>query len=75
MQKHVDLVDLVKSFQTRIYYLLAKCGFDAAENEPLEIWNLDGNLRIWTGENSYSNSQISVGIGNLNRGASQAKVS
>ena len=27
-------VDLVKSFQTRIYYLLAKFAFDTAENEP-----------------------------------------
>ena len=53
-------------------YLLAKFGFDAAESEPLGIWNLDGNLGIWTGENSYSNSQITVGIGNLNCGASNA---
>jgi hypothetical protein len=35
VQKCVNLVDLVKSFQTSIYYyLLAKCGFDTAENEP-----------------------------------------
>ena len=38
MQKHVNLVDLVKSFQTNIYYLiftiLATFGFDTAENEP-----------------------------------------
>ena len=34
MQKHVDLVDLVKSVLTNIYYLLAKFGFDTAENEP-----------------------------------------
>ena len=27
-------VDLVKSFQTSIQYLLAKFGFDSAENEP-----------------------------------------
>ena len=46
---------------------LAKFGFDAAENEPLGIENLDGNLGIWTGENS--NSQIPVGIGNSNCGA------
>ena len=55
-----------------MYYLLAKFGFDAAEKEPLEIRNLDGNLEIWTGENSYSNSQISVGIGNLNCAARKA---
>ena len=34
VQKHVNLVDLVKSFQTNIYYLLARVGFDTAENEP-----------------------------------------
>ena len=34
MQKHVNLVDLVKSFLTSIYYLFAKLGFDTAENEP-----------------------------------------
>ena len=32
--------------------------------------NLDGNSEIWTGENSYCNSQISVEIVNLNCGAS-----
>ena len=51
MQKHVNLVDLVKGFSTSIYYLLAKFGFDTAESEPggnLEKWmplefeNLDG---------------------------------
>ena len=30
----VDLVDLVKSFQT----LLAKIGLDTAENEPSKVW-------------------------------------
>ena len=38
MQKHVNLVDLVKSFQTNIvtsiYKLFAKLRFDTAENEP-----------------------------------------
>ena len=34
---HVNLVDLVKSFPTSIYYLLAKIGFDRAENEPLSV--------------------------------------
>ena len=37
VQKRVNLVDLVKSFQTSIYYLLAKFGFDTAENEPLKV--------------------------------------
>ena len=36
VQKYVNLVDLVKSFQTSIYYLLAKIDFDTAENEPLK---------------------------------------
>ena len=48
MQKHVNLVDLVKSFPTNtsIYYLLAKIGVDTAENEQLEahlifkLWDL-----------------------------------
>ena len=34
MQKHVNLVDLVKSFLTNIQYVLAKFGFDTTENEP-----------------------------------------
>ena len=33
----MNLVDLVKSFQTSIYYLLAKFSFDTAENESLKI--------------------------------------
>ena len=37
VQKHVDLVDLIKSFRTNIYYLLATIGVDTAENEPSEI--------------------------------------
>ena len=44
MQKciSVNLVDLVKSFQTGliqtgIYYLLAKFGVDTAENGPLKV--------------------------------------
>ena len=31
MQKRVNLVDPVESFQTSIYYLLAEFGFDTAE--------------------------------------------
>ena len=45
MQKHVNLVDLVKSFLTSIKldpnsneYSLARIGFDTAENEPLKVW-------------------------------------
>ena len=36
VQKHVTLVDLVKSFPTNIYYfnLVEKIGIDTAENEP-----------------------------------------
>ena len=35
--KFADLVDLVKSFQTSILYLLAKFVVDTAENEPLKV--------------------------------------
>ena len=38
MQTCVNLVDLVKSFRTRIHYLLANIGFDTAENESLQFW-------------------------------------
>ena len=38
VQKCFNLVDIVKSFQPSIYYLLAKIGFDTAENEPLKVW-------------------------------------
>ena len=34
VQKSANLVDLVKSVQTSIYYSLAKFGVDTAENEP-----------------------------------------
>ena len=38
MRKHVDLVDLVKSFPTNSKeYLLAKIGVDTAENEPRKV--------------------------------------
>ena len=36
---HVNLVDLVKSFLSSIYYLVAKIGFDTAENEPFKFHN------------------------------------
>ena len=37
---HVNFVDLVKSFLTNIYHLLAKIGVDTAENELSEILKL-----------------------------------
>ena len=37
VQKFVDLVDVAKSFQTSIYYSLAKIGFDTAEKGPLKV--------------------------------------
>ena len=37
VQTCVNLVDLVKSFQTRIYYSLEKFGVDTAENGPLKV--------------------------------------
>ena len=39
VKKCVYLVDLVKSFPTSIWYLLAKFGVDTAENEPSKISN------------------------------------
>ena len=67
MQKHVNILDLVKSFPTSIYLQ------NLASMQPrTSLWkfgNLDGNSEIWTGENSYCNFQISVEIGNLNCGA------
>ena len=42
----VNLVDLVKSFQTSIYYLLAKFGVDTAENGPPKVCQkLDSSFR------------------------------
>ena len=38
VQKHVNLVDLIKSFPTSIYLQNFKIGVDTAENEPLEVW-------------------------------------
>ena len=37
VQKIMNLADLVKSFQTSIYCLLAKFGFDTADNGPLKV--------------------------------------
>ena len=42
--KCANLVDLEKCCKTHIYYLLAKIGFDAAENEPSKIWQTFGNI-------------------------------
>ena len=56
MQKCLNLVDLVKSFQTSIYYLLAKIGVDTAENGPLKgCHKLAKSLKIF--------SEFSVSIG------------
>ena len=44
VQKHVHLVDLVKSFPTNIYYLLTKIGVDTAENEPLKVHSI---FKLW----------------------------
>ena len=40
MQKYVNLVDLVKSFLTSIYYFLVNIGFDTANIEPLRLWEV-----------------------------------
>ena len=37
VQKYVNLVDLVKSFLTSIYYLLANIRVDTAENGLLKV--------------------------------------
>ena len=37
VQRNINLIDLVKSYQTSIYYLLAKLGVDTAENGPLKV--------------------------------------
>ena len=34
---YVNLIDLVKSLPTSIYYSVAKVGFGTAENEPLKV--------------------------------------
>ena len=51
MQKHVNLVDLVKSFQTSIQYLLAKFGVDTAENGPLKVCQKIAKVRITVRKN------------------------
>ena len=39
-------------------YWLAKIGFDTAEKEPLKVWTwFGGNLEIWRGRKSSSNSK------------------
>ena len=43
VQKRVNLVHLVKSFQTTI--LLAKFGVDTAENRPLKVCQKLANVR------------------------------
>ena len=44
MQKHVNLVDLAKSFPMNVYYLLTKIGVDTAENEPLKVHSI---FKLW----------------------------
>ena len=70
MQKHVNLVDLVKKIITSIYYLLAKIDVDTAENEPVKVLREVGNLeatksrasksatdtRLWSLRQSYAES-------------------
>ena len=36
-KKELHCVDLEDSFQTHIYLVIAKCGFDTAENEPSKV--------------------------------------
>ena len=52
VKKCVHLVDLVKSFQNCIYYLLAKIGVDTVENElhlnPNRVRVLRVQLRVIT---------------------------
>ena len=38
VQKYAKLANLVKGFLTSIYYVVAKNGFDTAENEPLKVY-------------------------------------
>ena len=46
VQKHVNLVDLVKSFPaTSNEYLLAKFGVDAEENEPCKVCSFGWKIR------------------------------
>ena len=43
----MHFVDLVKSIPTSIWYLLAKIGFDTAENEPVKNWQILQKLHGW----------------------------
>ena len=59
MQKHLNLVDLVKNFPMSPFvssneYLLAKIGVDTTANEPLKVYGEFGNLE---GRKSRSNSK------------------
>ena len=74
VQKHdiVNLVDLVKSFQTSsLKYFLAKIGFDTAENEPFNFHNFRQFLAasrdlIFTERSSPYGGTNSRPIGNAN---------
>ena len=41
MQRHVNLIDLVKTQELSNEYLIANLGFDTAENETLKVWITD----------------------------------
>ena len=43
VQKHVNLVDLVKSFPKNVF---AKFGVDTAENEPHKVWSFGWTIRV-----------------------------
>ena len=43
MQKHANLVDLVKSFSNE--YFVAKFGVDTEENEPYKVCVFGGKIR------------------------------
>ena len=46
MQKHANLVDLVKTQELSNEYFLAKFGVDTAENEPLEGMQRNNNIPL-----------------------------
>ena len=38
VERHIDLIDVVESFPTSTKCLIAKFGFDTAENESLKVY-------------------------------------
>ena len=72
MQNHVNLVDLVKSFPTSIFF--AKFGFDTAENESLKVclisfkFQVMGfNIHIGTPPCRGTANSLGVRLGQLHR--------